>query len=182
MLYNDHLPFRHPNGGFWNGALARYTEDFGYQYQDAIGSPEEVKKNFYDLYRWAMRFDASEKPSPPPDGMAPLPVLEAPVFDYENAGTEARRLRDALRAPQITPSAMESSGSAAQEQMNVSMTTFAQAAESIEIEAAPVEPGTATASIAFTNMADTPMAVPLPADFDESKYHRDWYVDHHVKR
>lgn len=129
-----------------------------------------------------MRRDPSEEPLPPPEGMEPLPVLEAPVFDYENAGTDARRLRDALRAPRIAPSAMQASGSAAQEQLTAPVTTFAQAAESIDIETTPVEPGTAASSIAFTNIADTPMAAPLPADFDETKYYRDWYVDHRVKR
>lgn len=151
-------------------------------YKEAIGSPEQVKKRFYDLYRWAMRQDPREQPGTPPEEMKPFPVLQAQVFDYTNLGTMGRSLRDALEAaPLMPPSAIQSSGSAPQEALSEPK-IFAQTAESVDIQVAAVAPGTVTSEIAFTNIADTPMAAPVPEGLDESKYYRDWYVDHQVKR
>ena len=69
------MPFRHPEGDYWNGNLSKETETFGYFYEDAAkGSPKKVIDNFVNLYSWAARRDPQGDKVTVPSKLAPLIV------------------------------------------------------------------------------------------------------------
>lgn len=145
-------------------------------------SPEKVIEDFEKLYSWATRTDPQgDKVSPPPE-LAPLPITEAQVFQYSTPHA-VRNLTSKVvnEGPQVVLSAMKATGAAAAEAAGFAAPVV-QSSESVPAtDTSPVAPGANTSGVAFTNLEaadvqDTPAAV------DESKYHRDWFVDNVVKR
>jgi tyrosinase len=176
------LPFRHPQGTtkspYWNANLAQETKTFGYTYKDALGTADEVKRNFKNLYEWSIRPGGG-----PVDGMIPLNVVAAQVFQYPLVDSTTNVVREVLnKGPQVAMRVVETATAAA-----TSATAKASAPETTAtgaeapVDTKPATPGPTTSGVAFTNMPASTVDAPTKS-VDESKYYRDWYVDNIVER
>lgn len=178
------LPFRHPQGAYWNGDLSQDTKVFGYTYNDATGSAQDVKKNFANLYTWAVRSrTGTGKYGTPPPTMDPLNVNEAQVFKYTaTQGLNNIVHSGILKAPQAVLGAAKAAALATNGTPGSSWTQKTETtADAAPIDTSPVTPGTNSSSVAFSNMQPA-QAAENSQNIDESKYARDWYIDNLVER
>jgi cytoskeletal protein RodZ len=178
------LPFRHPQGSYWNGDLSQDTKVFGYTYNDATGSAQEVKKNFADLYTWAVRSrTGTGKYGTPPPSMAPLNVNEAQVFKYTATQVLKNVVQNGiLKAAQAVLGAVKATALATNGTPGSSWTQNTETpANAAPVDTSPVTPGTNSSSVAFSNMQPAQVAENTQ-NVDESKYARDWYIDNLVER
>jgi len=71
-------------GSFWTYNQARYTQSFGYTYDDFTGITDgdiaKLKKTFSDKHTWASRLPGDSTVRPPPDSMKVLPVRSTYFF------------------------------------------------------------------------------------------------------
>lgn len=178
------LPFRHPKGSYWDGNLSQDTKVFGYTYKDATGSAADVKKNFANLYTWAVRSrTGTGKYGTPPPTMAPLNVNEAQVFKYTTTHFLNNVVRNGiLKAPQAVLGAVKATALATNETSGSSWVQKTEnPADTAPVDTSPVAPGTKSSSVAFSNLQPD-QAVENNRNVDESKYARDWYIDNLVER
>lgn len=177
------VPFLHPDGKFWNGNRSQDTETFGYVYTDAVKeSAQKVVDDFVDLYSWAARHDPQGEKVSPPEKLAPLPVKEAQVFQYPTAHAVtnfASMVAD--KAPQVAFGAVKTTAAVVTEAAGLAAPVVEPTESAPPIDTSPVAPGTNTSGVSFTNMEPTDVQ-DSPEAIDESKYHRDWFVDNVVKR
>jgi hypothetical protein len=176
------LPFYHPQGTpkspYWNANLSQETKVFGYTYKDALGTADKVKSNFKKLYEWSTRPGGK-----PVDGMVPLNIVEAQVFQYPPVDSTTHVVRDVLnKGPQVAMRVAETATAAATSaaaKANAPETTATGA--KAPVDTTPAAPGSTTSGPAFTNMPASTVDAPTES-VDESKYYRDWYVDNIVER
>ncbi|KAL9070477.1 MAG: hypothetical protein Q9157_005808 [Trypethelium eluteriae] len=162
------------------------TDDFGYVYKDAIGSPQEVRAKFASLYSWAVRSrTGTGKYGPPPPDMVPNAnaVNSAQVFQYTAVNKVTNFASSAaFEAPQTVINFLQTTTSAASEKAGISSS---EKAEETNGDAAastnPVAPEANNSDISFTNLLQNQVAA-APNTVDESRYSRDWYVDNVVER
>lgn len=189
------LPFRGSDGQFWNHNQVGDTSVFGNDYTEARGSADQVKARFKSMYAWSVRSTQPDRQfKTPPAEMMPLPIQIAQVYQYTNGGFPIPRLdgpgpafghmaQTAMHAVSravepITQSFVASVG-------NTLGSSHASPAippseETKAVDTTPVPPGTHDGK-AFTNMPENAVDA-APADIDESKYLRDWYIDNIVQR
>lgn len=176
------VPFRYPQGGFWNADLSRETQTFGYVYNDALGSAQAVKDRFAGLYTWATRQRPGGPVLSPPESMRPLDVQSAQVFQFGVAQAARSTARMAVReTPQVAMGALKTLTTAVSETAGFDK-PVANKPSSVTVSTDPVAPGTETSEVAFVNPGPTEQATGAPSSIDMSAYDRDWYVDNVVER
>ncbi|GJC86338.1 tyrosinase [Colletotrichum liriopes] len=69
---------------YWNSDRARNTKDFGYTYPELADGQtgDTVREDFAKKYEWSRRTTAKRVFGTPPDGMQPIQVGKAQVFQY----------------------------------------------------------------------------------------------------
>ena len=180
----------------WKIDEARYTDAFGYTYADALGSAQDVVDRFVSFYEWAS--SRSQSTDPPPE-MAPLPYLDGQAFQYNHSGSLPGSIGPVLgNAPQVIMKTMEKASFAVTSTITQAVAAVAPTqseavsreeipkAEPAEVSAntidtSPVQPGQNSSPVAFTNMPSNATDVE-PANIDDSKYFRDWYIDNVVQK
>lgn len=182
LAKEDAVPFVHPSGAYWNGNTSQKTQDFGYVYREAVGTPQEVQDRFAKLYSWSVRSKTeSGDYEPPPPEMEPLNVNTAQVFQYTAASVPNTLMSmAAVEAPQVVMQAMETTAKVASDVVGSS----APKAEPspANVDPTPAAPGTRADGAAFTNFEPAAETEAPAKSIDESKYSRDWYVDNVVER
>lgn len=205
-LAGNNVPFRKSRGAtskddvYWLGNDQQNSRLYGSYYEDAydpkqqrLKTGDDVKKNFVNLYGWSIPNSgpAAQVPAPP-DSMKPLDLTHAQVFSPPD-GLPAGPGPVLGHAPQVVMKKVTHAATAAVTTAAATVsaaigTTLPIAQFAIvpdqslkQIDTHPVAPGASTSTKAFTNVSKDATDV-APPNVDESKYHRDWYIDDIVER
>lgn len=182
-LAEDNLPFRKqpgniPKQSFFDGNAAQQTTRYGNYYKDAADmAPDDVRRNYYRLYNWALPRDENWDNLTPPDDMKPLPVEKSQAFDFKQGSPSGAPGNIGPVTGGRSQATMGGFNDAAPDEEPF---TVEPSQAALEVSVSAVDPGTET-RFAFTNMSPDATDV-APADLDESKYYRDWYIDNVVER
>ncbi|KAL8787253.1 MAG: hypothetical protein Q9195_007863 [Heterodermia aff. obscurata] len=179
-------PFRRSKGdsetNLWKSTPARSTDTFGYTYPDLqeASGPEEIRTNIRNKYFWSMR----TKPWPshtPPKGFEPLPVVNAQVFQYNQALIKPF-FANTLLSAQTMSQQVQSLTQIASDNQSEQVVEAAKSLVPLEVSTSkiPDNSNATGATVAGSQEDHNPLvAVKESADSDVI---REWFVDFVVQR
>ena len=176
------LPFRTSKNPdkFWNSQGSKGTQQFGYTYQDLVGSASQVENAFNTHYAWSVRTATHPTIGTPPADMTPLDVSHAQVFQYTSATTTDRAINFMAAAPALAQQPLKMAE-------KVAVSAPAAAKEFVpalkkEAPHPPADKHKAAKERAFKNLDGAKDSIKAPSTVMEAKVSRDWFVDDVVER